>query len=374
MNQRRIPELESLRGLMAGWVMLGHIWLTIPQDSPSLIGAVLSRNGQAVLVFVILSGFVIFNLLDTGRDRLVGYIVRRFCRIFPAYLVLLLASLALLDLSMDVLSNPLWRSVRNAQRIRILEDTQAYLWPHLAAHLLLVHGMIPDRLLPSAEYAILGQAWSISLEWQFYLVAPFCFRAIAWCPVRGTLLVLGAALFAHFSLRYFAGEGFLPAAAGYFIIGAASYFVWRDRERFAAGGLAVGSAVAATLALLFDRPAVGIWCAVLGLLLLSRQERAASLPAGVSRLLQHPMLVWLGTISYSLYLVHMIPIVLAMALMPAGFTGPFRQGVWLFATVVPASLLLSWLLFHTVERPGIAFGQHLVRRPEGVEPEVGRGA
>ena len=40
MKVRRIPELESLRGLMALWVMLGHIYLTLPRaDLVAGVGA-----------------------------------------------------------------------------------------------------------------------------------------------------------------------------------------------------------------------------------------------------------------------------------------------------------------------------------------------
>lgn len=367
---RRIPELESLRGLMAAWVMLGHIWLTIPGASLPLAGSVLSRNGEAVYVFMMLSGFVIMNLLDGSKEGYAGYLTRRFFRIFPVYFVLLLVSLALLDLSMQVFSEPSWRSARNGQRIAILVDTQTHFWTHLAAHAALVHGMIPSRLLPSAEYAMLGQAWSISLEAQFYVVAPFAFGAIMRDPVRGSLLVLGTALVAHFLLRYVAGEGFLPTVVAYFIVGAASYFLWREQERAPATAIAIGTALAATLAALYGQPAVTIWCAVLGLLMLQRQDGTARVPALVSRLLSHPALMWVGTISYSLYLVHMIPLVLAMALMPTGLRGPLSQGAWLFATVVPASLLLSWILFHAVERPGIALGRRLAMRLQRGEPVV----
>lgn len=358
---RRIPELESLRGLMAAWVMLGHIWLTIPGASLPLVGTLLSHNGEAVYVFMMLSGFVIMNLLDGSREGYAAYLIRRFFRLFPAYFILLLVSMALLDLSMQVFSDPLWRSQRNDQRIGILIDTQEYFWSHLAAHAALVHGMIPARLLPSAEYAMLGQAWSISLEWQFYVVAPLAFGAILRDPVRGSLLVLGTALVAHFMLRYVAGEAFLPTTVAYFIVGSASYFLWRRQEGFQPTATAIGTALAAVLAALYGQPAVAIWCAVLGLLMLHRQDGSARLPALASRLLRHPALMWVGTISYSLYLVHMIPLVLAMALMPAGIQGVLPQGAWLFATVVPASLLLSWLLFHTVEQPGIALGRRLAK-------------
>ncbi|MST94839.1 MAG: acyltransferase, partial [Pedosphaera sp.] len=44
------------------------------------------RAGMAVDIFLILSGFVIFNLLDRGETYGV-FITRRFFRLFPAFLL-----------------------------------------------------------------------------------------------------------------------------------------------------------------------------------------------------------------------------------------------------------------------------------------------
>lgn len=359
MKVRRIPELESLRGLMALWVMLGHVYLTLPRADLPLLGAVLARNGEAVNVFIILSGFVIFNLLDHERRGFRPYIIRRFFRIFPAYLLLLLVSAALLGVAEAAFSDPLWRSARNDGRLGILADTRAHFEAHMLAHLLLLQGMVPSRLLPSAEYAILGQAWSISLEWQFYLVAPLCFGAIRRDPARGTLAVVAIATAAFFALRYVAGEGFLPAAVPYFMVGGASYFLWKVHAALPAAAVAAATPVLAVLAAMLGAPAMGLWCAVLGCVMLEQLRPGLWLPGLVGGLLRQPVLLWLGAISYSLYLVHMIPVVVAIRLMPPSLAAAPWQGLYLLAAVTGASLLLSALIFHAVERPGIALGQRL---------------
>ena len=49
-------------------------------------------------------------------------------------------------------------------------------WPNdwglfIAAHLTMTHGLFPDGVLPDVWVGFLGAAWSLSTEWQFYLLA-----------------------------------------------------------------------------------------------------------------------------------------------------------------------------------------------------------
>lgn len=349
---RRINELESLRGLMALWVMFGHVYLTFPGAQTDLIGRVLRNNGYAVDVFIILSGFVIFNLLDREGGGFWPYLIRRAFRIYPVYLVLLAASVALMGLYAEVLSDPFWSSPRNDARLRILAEGEANLGAHLLAHLTLAHGLIPSRWLPSSEYTLLGQAWSISLEWQFYIVAPLCFWAVTRAGPRGTLAVLAVTFAAHLALRGFAGEGFLPAAAPYFVLGCASYFLWKHQadvvHALGTSLIAVTAAIVALAAMLSPLP-VAIWAAVLGTLLIHHADPGFMPTAVIARLLQNRVLLWIGSISYSLYLVHMIPLVLALHVMPASFRHSGLYQPYLYVTVTAASLALSWLIFRLFE-------------------------
>ncbi len=57
--------------------------------------------------------------------------------------------------------------------------------------------MVPENVMPFAGTAFLGPAWSLSLEWQFYLVAPVLIGLLVWPPHRHAHHAALAALVVH---------------------------------------------------------------------------------------------------------------------------------------------------------------------------------
>ncbi len=44
-------------------------------------------------------------------------------------------------------------------------------WPvQILTHLTMIHGMFPSGVLPNLWLGFLGSAWSLSTEWQFYVL------------------------------------------------------------------------------------------------------------------------------------------------------------------------------------------------------------
>ena len=102
----------------------------------------------------------------------------------------------------------------------------------------MLHGIVPETILPRSSIALLGPAWSISLEWQFYLVAPLLFlfldkgRGPAW-------LIFGGLAGIGWLLRYsppfnvwFPMEAFLPQKLLLFGVGIISHEIWRAVHDF----------------------------------------------------------------------------------------------------------------------------------------------
>ncbi len=365
---KRIPELEALRGLLALWVALGHVLRhTGYVDGELGPFALLGNPGLAVDVFIMLSGFVIFGLLDRQGQGYAPFIVARFFRLFPLYLVLLAVSAVSQPFQAANIAAMPWRSVHIESDIAIHAAAIGFLPEQLAAHLTMLHGLLPERVLPFSDYALLGQAWSISVEWQFYLVAPLLFAFAFKRPLTLAAILLAIAAARG---RGWLGEGFAINQAGYFLIGTLSNFLWRrlrgvsdlDRRRI---WLAAAAAVAVIYCLLPRAVSSIVWA-----LTLAVATEAACTPGGAAtlpaRLLRSAPLQWLGRISYSLYLTHMLVFYSLSGLLLALAPHLLQSGRAVFLAVVmpltiALALALSTATHRLIEQPGIDLGHRAAR-------------
>jgi peptidoglycan/LPS O-acetylase OafA/YrhL len=71
------------------------------------------------------------------------------------------------------------------------------------------------------------------------------------------------------------------------------------------------------------------------------------------------VLAWLGTVSYSLYLLHAIVLLLAVNLLPDAYARPLPQRLGIGVGFVAVVLLAAWLSYRLVERPAQRLGRRL---------------
>jgi peptidoglycan/LPS O-acetylase OafA/YrhL len=233
---------------------------------------------------------------------------------------------------------------------------------------------VPDPWLKrSTALAFLGPAWSISLEWQFYLIAPLAYwAAVSRRPMhRIGICVFCAYLFwgrnylpQDVYVGYATHGAFLPFHVEYFFIGALSYFIFKKMHSAWAD---VFFPVSACAALFLWRSTgdrfvpICFWILFMGLLC----ENPASYSARIfSPLFNHPIIQFLGRISYSIYLSHTL-IMTAAQYALLRFLPSLSQDVYfwalLVATTVGTVLASAWL-YRYVEAPGIRLGRELASR------------
>ena len=149
--QRKLLRLEAIRGLAAVYVVLHH---TVPHQfvvGGVNVGTALRFGQEAVIIFFLLSGFVIHRSYRTGADKSFSrYFRSRFLRIYiPLFIVYLISYLVV---SFDASQ---WVSIDAGTllgNIFMLQDW-AFAKPNV----------IVDSYMDN------GPLWSLSYEWWFYM-------------------------------------------------------------------------------------------------------------------------------------------------------------------------------------------------------------
>lgn len=339
---RQLPTLTGLRGIAALAVLFYHIRGSMSGFAPDWQIALFGQGYLAVDLFFILSGFVLWwtygaAFRDQGRAAIAPFIIRRFARLFPLHLAVMLA-MAAFALVLAVSGRPLGPQYPLAE---------------LPAHLLLVQNWgLTERL------AWNDPAWSISAEWAAYLLLALVgggtarTRTGTWRFPFYAVAIAGA-LGAYFALTGRTGIGEDIAATGLirclaeFSIGVLLCQWWGamgERRALVRATAALLAAIgAALIASGVSQPA--------GVPLIMAATVIAALETSLARrpLLGGRFAQWLGQISYALYLSHFFLWILFKLLF---VSDPTAVSLLVVAAFVAAALLVAYLLHRHVELPG----------------------
>jgi peptidoglycan/LPS O-acetylase OafA/YrhL len=310
-----IRALTGLRIVAALWVVLFHfrplLWQAAP-DFASALSPILDCGAQGVDLFFILSGFVLtWNYIDKmGKSWSTGATLRflwlRLARVWPVYLVTLHLAALWIIFTLNVGHVPsenVW-TLNAISYIRQLFLVQLWFQPFF-------DGSSWD-----------GPAWSISAEWLAYLVFGLLilvvFRVARATRARSLLWLAFAASLPPMLLLLASGHlytpwSWLPRIVLQFIAGALACAAVRrlrpsDRTRTGAGYLSVllVAVLVGALYLLSAHPmptvfdGSGLVDVLFVPLVITMSIGTGTLPA----LLSTRVAVYLGQISFSLYMVH----------------------------------------------------------------------
>lgn len=367
----RLSRLDGLRGILALYIMVCHAF---PYAIVPIWLAGIFNHGEAIVdLFFALSGMVIINSLQRFNYRFWPFLKGRARRLLPVYFSVLALAVLLVCLGSPLTSMP-WLSPNSiAGSFWMQRVPGIYVW-RVVEHIFLIQGLIPQGASPWAWVDVLGPAWSLSTEWQFYVVMAL---VMARKGPRGllvfTYLMLGLGICyraaAPFLPEYWQfSRAFLPDAAPYFALGLASA-VWLRSGNPMPYFLCMIAAFA--LGLLSGVPGKAYVCFGWTLVLLA--QRHPGMPI-LPQLLDSRIAQYLGAISYPLYLVNE-PVQRACAMLIAPFahgSAAIFSSLWLLpALVLPIPAAMA--LHHWVEAPAMRSGGWKSRRLAVLRgPETGR--
>jgi peptidoglycan/LPS O-acetylase OafA/YrhL len=352
MHEKKVNQIASLtgvRGLAALWVAFLHGRGSVPLDQAAfgVFGNFLGRGWLGVDLFFILSGFIISYVHGADFPPLSWPGIRRFltlrlARIYPAHAVATLILVPMLLIATTALGYQ--------------PKTDTFSMLRLGYSLALLNGWgIPGSIgwnVPS---------WSVSSEWFAYLLFPLIAITVGRVRSRGLngaiaagtcLAMIALAIWRTGATQYMPGERLtLLRVSSEFLIGCCLLGIYRSSApRRIYDWLAFG-ATAAVIGLALVRP--GHFWDFLFIGLFAVTILALSLASGpASAVFGHPILLYLGRISYSLYLMHTIVLTVIHQLSVRFHVGggPLSVGAaWVI--YLAGSIGAAHLLYATVEEP-----------------------
>jgi peptidoglycan/LPS O-acetylase OafA/YrhL len=378
---RPFPLLDGYRAIAAFMVLTTHVAFNTGEIRTPVLGPLLGRMDFGVTLFFLLSGFLLYRpwaraaMTATSGPGVGGYALRRATRILPAYWAMVIFTLLLLP------------------------EIQPVRWQAWPVHLGLLHIYVPGFTLEG-----LTQTWSLATELAFYILLP----VIAWiagrrgrgnpdASTRFQLTVLAVAVLIAWAFTVMRVTGalglstitgyWLPGFLDWFAIGMAAAVIqvrlskggaptWMLSVRqiaqatgwclLIAAGLAVIAATPIAGPLTFD-PAepnslvikhvlyglIATFLLLPGFLGVGDTRDEVSPHSWWAAILANPIVVYLGTISYGVFLWHLV---LLRFIQNALGLQVFSGGFWIvWPLVVLASIAVASASWFILERPVLAW-------------------
>ncbi len=328
-----IPEIDGLRFMAIFWVV---VWMHLPTimnehffNGKLLLdhyaAAVVLEGGQGVAFFFMISGFIL--ALPFIKEKMPGqapvslkkYYLRRLTRLEPPYLAaLLIAFVSLLIFTGASFKHEL---------------------PHLAASSVYLHNIIYN-----GSSSVLGVAWSLEVEIQFYLLAPllcliFLIRKKLFRRILLLLLIAASTFYAWKSA--WTHPVILPNFICYFFGGMLLADLYANDQQLKNKnpvGFAAGLITIAGLPFIISLQSV--WLFLVKFLLMFFAFYLVLFNERLKKLMSLQWITIIGGMCYSIYLLH----VLIMSGMVRGLHSiPLLQGP--VAVILYGILLLAAVLF-----------------------------
>lgn len=366
-SKNRLAYIDALRGIAIFGVLIVHTFAMANGKISDLVSKIASSGAKGVQLFFIVSAFSLFLSLENRKDeknRTRNFFIRRFFRIAPLFYVAIVVYLLYYG---------------RGQRYWLGDFPYVTNWNILATSLF-VNGWYPYWM-----NSVIGVNWTIAVEMNFYLLVPYLFKkinnltdAILLTVISGSIFAVANPFLRNLNLisdnrlwrdyLYF----WLPNQFPVFCLGIVVFFIlkrgtnevnqmgkYRVYLLLAAIGLFFSGLIMNDQAYIIDP----FGFVFFGLILI--------LAMNPLKLFVNIFWVYLGKISYSAYLIHL----LMLSMVSKFFNVYFGLGLAsdhhllistfvIFIFTLCFTMFFSSISYYLIEKPGIDFGNEIIKKLE----------
>lgn len=349
-HSSEISALTSLRFFASVYVCIFHVLLYSRLDANGFFNNFFSSGYMAVDFFFVLSGFILsYNYAGSVMDKTFSYrryMVRRVARIYPVHLITLIVIALIAVLLPSIIS------------VGAVFEDQSF--SNFFKNLFLVHAWYGGD-----EFSFNKPSWSISSEFFVYIFFPLFIWLWRYVP---SVYYLALSVFLlsvlYFLFLFFSDYKITTLPVGStifrvvpdFLYGAALYMFFSDYrcKLDVKRCLLVTTLLIAACCFIFNLDLIVMLASGFVILLVSEMDRQ-----NIKTWLSHPVLVYLGKVSFSLYMVHYIVWTLYFLTLRESFdrivasneTLLFFSYYILASLIIAVSLFFACILHHLAEKP-----------------------
>lgn len=361
MEIKNYNYIDALRGFAILGVVFYHVSVLLVSPESSLLSTVAAGGARGVQLFYIASALTLFLSMAARKEReqraSLRFFMRRFFRISPLFYLAIIVYTAYDGMA------PRFMAPNGIE------------WWHIISTALFIHGWHPESI-----NSVVPGGWSIAVEMTFYLLVPFLFLKLN--NIKLTLI----ALFLSLIISRIMSSGvvyylspYYPDSQQYLVQVFSFFWFFNQLPVFITGILLYHIVIKYPQA--DKKTALILLLAGLYMLagFLNMRSLGDLLPQhfmyggaflvfslslhySPQRVFVNIITIWIGRLSFSLYLVHFMVISMLTSTFGNSLFWSGDMGfIGVFIIVLFLSLSVSYLTYRLVELPGINLGKRLIR-------------